>query len=71
MRPNITKTHLKFLNEAREAFVHNKQFKTYRNKDCSLIALRREINPFSDDIEIYEIKSFVGNFVDQVQRYES
>lgn len=71
MRPDITKQHLEFLGEARRAFVHNKNLKTYRNKNNTFIALRRELDPFFDDIEIYEIESFVGKFSRQVDRCES
>lgn len=74
MRPDITKTHLEFLKDARIAFEHDEKLKTYRNdwnENCTLIALRRELSPDSDDIDVFEIKSFVGRFVEQVQRYES
>jgi hypothetical protein len=61
----ITKDHLAFVQEAKEVFENNSIIETYRNVDCSLIALRYGSD--RDCILVYELGDEIANFVQQLE----
>lgn len=64
MSQHITKYHLGFVDEAKEAFETNPKLHTYRNDEETLIALRTGSD--KDCILVYELGECIGNFVQQV-----
>lgn len=62
----ITNEALEFLKEAKEQFISNQEYSTYRNQEDGFIALRTGM--FDDCIMIYELGSPVGNFTQQLPR---
>lgn len=60
----ITKQHLDFVQEAKEAFEDNPLFETWRNDDDALIALRMGMD--RDCVEVWELGNYIANFVQQM-----
>lgn len=67
MKLEITPGMLEFLDEAKKAFSEDDYLKTYRNEQDTMIALRRELDPDFDNIEIYMLGDIVANFVEQLR----
>lgn len=61
----ITKRHLSFVQEAREAFENNPDWYTYRDAHDSLIALRYGAD--RDCVLVYELGEEIANFVQQTE----
>lgn len=61
----ITKRHLSFVQEAKEAFENNPDWYTYRDAHDSLIALRYGAN--RDCVLVYELGEEIANFVQQME----
>lgn len=65
MGTHITKHHLKFVQEAKEAFENNNLLETYWNKDdFDFIALRFGMD--RDCVLVYELGDEIANFVQQM-----
>jgi NTP pyrophosphatase (non-canonical NTP hydrolase) len=60
----ITKKHLAFLEEAKEAFENDIKLHTYRNEEETFIALRRGMD--RDCIDVYELGENVAFFAQQL-----
>jgi hypothetical protein len=67
MTQHITKSHLDFVQEAKEAFEKNSLLETYRNNHDHLIALRMGAD--RDCVLIYELGECIANFVQQMEPY--
>lgn len=65
MTVQITKEHLAFVEEVKQAFESNPKFHTFRNEDETLIALR--MGEDRDCIDVYELGRNVANFVQQIE----
>lgn len=61
----ISKEHLRFVEQAKIAFEGNPIQETYRNDEESLIALR--MGEDRDCIMVYRLDGYVGNFVQQLK----
>ena len=61
----ITKEHLVFLEEVKRMFESNPNYKTYRNGEETLIALRRGVD--EDCIQIYELGQEVAFFAQYLE----
>jgi hypothetical protein len=63
----ITKNHLAFVKEAKEAFEEYPLLETWRSDDESLIALR--MGEDRDCVNVYELGGEIANFVQQMEPY--
>ena len=61
----ITKHHLAFVQEAKEAFESHSLLETYRNDGETLIALR--MGEDRDCVNVYELGNEIANFVQQME----
>lgn len=64
MSKQITKTHLRFLQDAKKSFEEFPQRETYRDEKQGLIALRMGVD--RDCIDVYELGVDIANFVQQL-----
>lgn len=60
----INNEHLKFLEEAKQAFINDPILETYRNEDDEYIALRVGLG--RDCLLVFELGEEVANFVQQI-----